>query len=299
MQVKAKIFPYPVLNHNEGLSNFSGDFALIFDYIDDDENIILQNLTFNFTSISFSQLFKEDKIKIALIIECSYTVFREIYYIDKNKKEILLKKSDFAGDVFISMYAYATCDFEFSPNDVDEDYRDIVFNIEKYDILGINDGYKFRIEHQTNEDNLISSIFSIIPNKKMEDGYYQVDIDRGTKIVICLSENDYKKYRDMHCITSLKEIFFNVILIPALCEALHKCKLLIMENNSDLDDLINTYSWLRSIIEAYNKINSTKLTVDILKEVSITDVAQNLLGKPFGTSINNLIKLTNKSLEDE
>ena len=59
--------------------------------------------------------------------------------------------------------AYATKDFVYSDDDFLDDYEGNSFNIEKYDILGIDDGFSVRINYDETKDKKVSSIFLVIP----------------------------------------------------------------------------------------------------------------------------------------
>lgn len=136
MQVKNKIFPYPVLNNNKLYSNFpDASFEIVYEADEDEFAYILKNIKFSTDSKLINDLFDNQKIDIKLVIECSDTVFRKAFNISKEPKNIRLLKNDFTEKVDISMFAVAKENFRISSNEFDEDYRDIKFEIEKYDIL--------------------------------------------------------------------------------------------------------------------------------------------------------------------
>ena len=108
MQVKGKIFPYPVINHNKNFSNFAEhDFKIVFETSEDSNAYVLKNCYFETESNLINNLYKEGKIEILLIIECSDTVYRKSFVITKSKQDFKLQKVDFTEKVDISMFAYA------------------------------------------------------------------------------------------------------------------------------------------------------------------------------------------------
>lgn len=299
MQVKNKIFPYPVINHNKINSNFTeSDFKIVFEKDEDETFYTLKNCHFETESNLINKLFDEGKIDIVLIIECSYTVYRKYFFMDKKGQDIKLLKSDFIEKVDISMFAYAKNDFTLISDEFDEDYRNVDFEIEKYDIIGVNDGFNIRFKHEEVEDNLVQSIFSITPIEDLEDGSYIVDCNMGRKIVISLSINDYKNYRIIYTVPTYKEVFFNMILVPSLIEGLWLCKNVLIDESKDIDDVGNQYLWFRSIQTAYLKLKGTELTIHDFKNSSPVALAQELLGKPLGFALKNLVNETNKTEGD-
>lgn len=295
MQVKGKIFPYPVINHNKNYSNFANsDFKIIFDSVEDSVSYILKNCHFETESKLIKDLYNEGKIDIVLIIECSDTVYRKSFQISTIGKDIVLLKVDFTEKVDISMFAYAKENFKMISDEFDEDYRDVEFDIEKYDIIGADDGFNIRFKHEKSEDNLVQSIFSIVPNESIEEGAYVVECDIGRKIAINLSITDYNNYKIIYTVPTYKEVFFNMILVPALIEGLSLCKSILEDESKDMDDVGNQYPWFRSIQSAYLKLKGIELSIQEFKNCSPVFLAQELLGKPLGSALKNLVNETNK-----
>ena len=302
MQIKDRIFPYPILNHNKSISNYQ-DIDFIFNYEPEETEaeFILKNSTFTTESKLINKLLAEGLIKIELIIECSYTVFRKAYEVSKKPKDIHLSKSDFYEKVSFSMYATATKDFKLKFDEVDEDYSNIDFEIEKYDILAANDGFTRNFIHDEKADNLAQSIFSIVINHEMnkEDSYI-VECENSKKIRIVLPEEQYKNYKIIYTVPTYTEVFFNMLLVNALIEGLSLCKIDLLTNpTDDLDDIGDKFMWFRSILNGYKKLKGIDLTVEEFKKCSLVNLAQELLGKPFGKALNKLVAETYKSMEEE
>jgi len=298
MQVKNRLFPYPVINHNKILSNFgTSDFQLLYDGEETEKAYLMKNARFYTESKLINQLFDEGKIIISCIVECSYTVYRKRFELTREGKTISLPKVDFTERVDISMFATAIEDFKFSSEEFDEDYAGIDFEIEKYDIIGANDGFNIRFKHEESEESLAASIFSIIISHDFEDGAYTVECNTGKKIVVTMSENDYKNYKVIYTIPTYKEVFFNMLLVPALIEGLTLCKSYLQEDSSrDLEDVGNQFLWFRSIVNSYKRLKGTDLTLEEIKTVSLAFFAQELLGKPLGESLSKLVQETTKTI---
>lgn len=299
MQVRSKIFPYPVINHNKAFSNFKdSDFVLTFEPAEDEYAYVLKGAKFDTDSKTINKLFDDGKVGICVIIECSETVYRNDFDVYREPKDIRLSKVDFTERVDISMFAYAKESFVLDSDELDEDYNGIKFEIDKYDILGAYDGFNVRFKHDEAEDNLVQSIFSINVNHDLEDGKYLVECNIGKKISITLSENDYKNYKIIYTVPTYMEVFFNMLLVPSLIEGLFLCKAML-EEGKDLEDAGNTYIWFRSILSAYKKLKGVELTIEDFKGMSPVSLAQDLLGKPIGESLKKLVQETNKNVEED
>lgn len=80
MQVKGKIFPYPVINYNKAFSNYNdNNFQIVFEPAEDEKSYILKNCRFESDSVLINELYSEGKIGIVLIVECSNTVYRKSF----------------------------------------------------------------------------------------------------------------------------------------------------------------------------------------------------------------------------
>lgn len=300
MQVKARIFPYPVLNNNSVFSGFKAErFNLNYEPMEDESSYTLKGLTFVTESKTINNLFKEGKIGICLIVECSDTVYRKKFELTDKSKDIILKKVDFSEKVCVSLFAYAKENFQLKSEEFDEDYQGIDFQIEKYDILAAYDGFTISFHHDESSDNVVKSIFSIIVNREIKDGPYSIDCDTNPrKIIVTLSEKDFKNYQIVYTAPNYREVFFCMLLVPALQDALNNCLNLIKHDGKDIDDICDQYLWFRSIMTAYQRLEGKELTSEELKAMPASLLAQKLLGNPLEVSMGKLVDAL-KGTEEE
>lgn len=74
MQVKGRIFPYPVLNNNPVFSGFKTEgFNLNYEAMEDESNYTLKGLTFQTESKIINELFKE---KNRNLLDCGMFLYR-------------------------------------------------------------------------------------------------------------------------------------------------------------------------------------------------------------------------------
>lgn len=300
MQVKTKIFPYPIINHNQDYSNYlNKSFDLLFEEKEDEVSYILSHCKFETNSVLMNQLYVEEKIGVIIVVECSATVYRKVFPIDQIGKDFRLNKVDFTERVDISMFAYAKEDFVLVSDEFDPDYNGIEFEIEKYDIVAANDGFNIYFKHDQSENNLVQSIFSVTQGQDTTENEYIVECDTGRKITITLSEKDYGNYKRIYTVSTYKEVFFNMILVPALIEGLSQCKNYLNDESRDLDDIGNRYIWFRSIQAAYKKLKGEDLSLQDFKTISPVTLAQRLLGRPLGAALQKLVVETDKIVGDD
>lgn len=291
MQIAKKIFPYPIINRESQYSTYNNSsFSLELEEIDSERIFYLKEVRYSTDSELLKKLIDDKKVEVALIIECSETIYRKKIILNEEGIDIPLYKSDFSGRVVYSIYAYTTQDIILETSDEFlEDYQGINYDLEKYSIIAADDGRTIYMNHEETEDNVVKSIFSVIPSLDNNDNVFHVDYETGKKITISLSENDFNNYNEMFNIDTYKELFFSVLLVPSLTEALTRCKMLVVNDEYELDDVEQAYKWFKSIIMAYEKQIGKEFTVEDVKEISPVVLAQQLLGKPLSQSLKTIL----------
>jgi len=301
MQIAKKIFPYPIINRESQYSTYNNSsFSLELEEIDSEKIFFLKNVRYSTDSELLRKLIEDKKVEVALVIECSETIYRKKVILNEEGIDIPLYKSDFSGRVVYSMYAFATQDIILETSDEFlEDYQGIDYDLEKYSIVAADDGRTIYMNHEETEENVVKSIFSVIPNLDSNDNLFNVDYETGKKITISLSENDFNNYNEMFNIDTYKELFFSVLLIPSLTEALSRCKMLVINEERELDDVEQAYNWFKSIIIAYERQIGKEFTVEDFKDISPVVLAQQLLGKPLSQSLKTILSSTRNVGDDD
>ena len=286
MRVGRKLFPYPVINNSEKISSFkNASFSLVYEDASDEENLILKNTHLVIDDMNLINLISTSKVKGALIIECSSTIFREKKEIDLENRDIIIPLSDLNDKVYISSFLYATENINgYKSENFLDDYEDYSFNIEKYDILAADDGFFKTIEYDQEEDQKNDSIFSVIKTKKIDT--MLVDISQK-KIIIKLPESEHGLYTNLRYNKTYQPLFFSMMAIPALSNVLQKFK----DQDMDIEDIADDYYWFNAILVSYEKIYGKKLTNEIFNETETLTLAQKLLNNSTLEGINKLFRL--------
>ena len=286
MRVGRKLFPYPVVNNSEKISSFKNvSFSLVYEDESDDENLVLKDAHLVIDDINLVNLMALGKVKGALIIECSATIFREKRDIDMENRDIIIPLTELNDKVYISCFLYATDNiYNYKSNNFLDDYEDYSFNIEKYDILAADDGFFKVIEYNLEEDQKNDSIFSVIKTKNIDS--MLVDVSQK-KIIIKLPEVEHGLYYNIRYNKTYQPLFFSMMAIPALSIVLQKFK----NQDMDIEDIADDYYWFNAILVSYEKITGKKLTNEMFKEMETLTLAQKLLNNSILDGINKLFYL--------
>ena len=266
MQIGNRAFPYPVLNKNKNLSGYKdcSDFELKFDVDDNgapfiqDNEVIFKNLCYTISEPSLSNYIKKGQIKGALIVECSSAVYRKKFDISEIPYDLHISTHEVNGNVIVSCYLYATEDIiDFKSSGFIDEYDGYNFDIDKFDILAVDDGYKINIELDPKEDDKVSSIFQVI--RKYEDNdVMSCDYD-DKKVYIYLPVLYFNDYENIKTKQECNNIAFSILAIPALSWSLWDIS---TREYDSIEDIIEHHSWFNAICISYEKKTGEKLTFE-------------------------------------
>ena len=280
MQIKNKLFPYPVLNSCKNDSTFeNSNYMVDYEMEESNDSIILKNVKIITDNQTIIKLIKYSKAKACLIIECPDTIYRENYSIGLEPVDIKLNKNNVVGTVFISGFIYANDNItEYSDIDFVEEYRDYSFEIDKFNVLAIDNGETLKIELNENIDKKISSILRVIENENSKETM-EIAFDKNY-ILIYIPKKEYDIYYGLKNNDNFNNIFFSILAIPALTQALLEIRNRI-NNGESIDEIEFEFNWFISIEKAFFKNNNVKLDENIILTEDVNKIAQSLLN--FGT----------------
>lgn len=283
MRIGNRLFPYPTLNNDSSISEYEADsvFKLCFDTNESGElphnskGQLLRNVYFHLTDDGLKKLYDNEQIKCGLVIESSASTYRVMHYLSPNPQTIELQNQNLKGSVNVSAYLYATEDIEGYTNPkFKSDYKPYKFDIEKYDILAIDDGFRFQVNVDPSLDNKVASIFTIVP--KVTDQRQMEYTVESNNIVIALPEEYYIRYDNIKGKADFNNMMFAMIAIPALAGALSIVKDNLSQGQ-EIDDVTEKYRWFRSVCSSYKKVCTRDLTSEEFSDLDPVVLAQIVL----------------------
>jgi hypothetical protein len=275
-----RIFPYPVLNRNEALSDYVEDsvFKLEFEV---DENgapivqngeVVFKNLHYTITDSALNTLLEQGKVKGAFIVECSASVYRSRFDISAMPCDLKVSAHEINGNVVASCYLYATDDIaDFKSAGFIPEYAGYSFDIDKFDILAVDDGFKFKIELDPTEDDKVASIFTVVKKEDNSD-IMSYDYD-SKKIIVHLPAAYYDCYDNIKTKKECNNIAFAMIAIPALAGCLED----VCSRYYSLEEILDDQAWFNAICISYKRRTGNELTFEDFEGMSKLELAQNVL----------------------
>jgi hypothetical protein len=299
MQLGKRIIPYPIINSlNNNNSYKNASYSLEFEDYEDPNNFVLKNAKINTNSEELKNMLKENILNAVVVIDCSRTIFKRIENISTDSKDIVIPLSNLKGRVEISSFVYANKSINnYSSDDFLEDYEGYSFNIEKYSFFAVDDGFTVKVEYDDSEDKKVSSIFSII--KSYNESLKCMEVyPEERKIKIVLPKKEFNYYAGLKTREIFSNIFFSIILIPALVDCLKD----LQKEEKSIESIVEQYSWFNSIKRAYKKLYSVEIDDVAFKQLNALTFSQEAINFCLISSIDDFVKIINRkneNMEDE
>lgn len=291
MHIGNRIFPYPVLNRNEALSDYipESSFMVKFDVDDDgapivqNGEVVFKNLHYTLTDASLAALIEQGKLKGAFVVECSASVYRCRFDISSTPYDLHVSAHEINGNVVVSCYLYATEDIsDFRSTGFIPEYSSYTFDIDKFDILAVDDGFKFKIDLDPSEDDKVASIFTVV---KKEDGGDIISYDyNDKKIIIYLPASFYSDYDNIKTKKECQNIAFSILAIPALACIMEE---MLSREYESIEDILDFHSWFKAICISYKRRTGAELTFEEFQSKNKLELAQLVLNSAFCNALKD------------
>ena len=287
MKVNKKYYPYPVLTS----------------YSDDIKNSLYETnikcirsgefYKFEFTSTTtnsyLSKLIEETEAVYLLHLECSTTAFRKEYSSRDNKIEFAIPIDKLKDTLEICTFIVADKDIKNYQNpDASEDYENASFSIEKGCVLAVGESSDIKIPKITDELTSKDSIFIITRSDNPKDHTMKID-SSNDRLKIILLTNDFNNYNILETDVYNRPILNSMIIVPSLIFALQELKVSLLNPSewADKKDL----KWVQTIQHKV-EMETQKNFEDFLKDCDPFEYAQELIGNPVSTGLDNLAEKT-------
>ena len=280
-----RLFPYPVLNADKSLNQFPKcSFSGVFESETNGEYLVFKGAHYVLNNNYIKNLIKKDKAECVLYVECPSTRFRKIFALDSSPQDIKIPLYQLNGQIQICSYIYAKDNIKpYSPEGVDESYGGFTdFEVEKYDVLAIDECERFRISFDVNDENLTSSIFLVVLDPNIVGDKIDV-LPTERKIKINVSPDVHSWYTAIKGSRDYKWLPFSILLTQGLMQVFEQIK---TDNKyKSLADIEHDYQWFMSVEDRFEKAFGRKLTFEEFCGEPSFEMAQELLDTPCGKAM--------------
>ncbi|MGD9901725.1 MAG: hypothetical protein AB7S44_04255 [Spirochaetales bacterium] len=288
MQIKSRLYPYPIIDRWTNLVSPTEDYQqTVFETNVETEigqtEIILKFSAEIKNNEQIKKMIEDGSLAYAFHVECPKTSFRKLYTFNKRNFEEIFDSGQLDIKVEVSPFIIATKNIEnFENNDWHNDYKEIQFFIEKGSVLGTGRQQNINITKQKDELADVPSIFSVCVHNNEIDKEMSISIN-SNNISIALPKAEFEKYQLIKKFTDYQKLGHALIVFPALVYVLEQLK----QASEDMIDEYSERGWYRSIKKAMEKRG---FNFENLKEMETYKWAQILIEYPLYDSFDQLLK---------
>ena len=219
MEIKYKLYPYPVLSSYSN-DYGTGSFDVAIDIVRDGYDLRIDFLA-TLTCKSLQDCIKQGLAKFVYHLECAQTGFRTVVQTDKVSEVYTLLNKAVNGKLQICPFIVAVDDLKgFTSPDFHEDYKGIAFDIEAGCVMAV--GKMVTVDISKDIDDLANtpSIFNISKNPDE------------------LPLSDFYSYKALSATPLALPILNSLTVIPALVYVLEELRALPIQERSENSDTL-------------------------------------------------------------
>lgn len=287
MEIKNRLFPYPVLSaENDDYVNCS--FNIKTNMTEEVTDLVL---TFDVELVNneeLSLLIRDGYADVIVHIECSSTAYRTVVGITGNKRAFRLPKSRVNNEVYLVGMIVAKKDIKgFSSANLNEDYGSEPIDFQKGSILAYRNLPKFLIAKNYEELAGDNTFFTIIKRTSLE-GAEQLPVTyelNASKIQIIVDEKTYDEYIKYHNNPLMEPITNTLLVMPAIAYMVETLR------DYGYDHPFKTLFWYQKFKKAC-KLQGIDFEQDIIdSDKSSLEIAQEMLRYPIGRAFESLSRV--------
>lgn len=279
MRLSQRAYPHPVVGNGDDVLDAA--FQAPISVTHDGVNYYL-NVEIQCSSDTIRELVEKGDANYVLHIECSNTLYRQVFEFTETSKEFLVSGENLNATVEVNAFVRARRDIaHYTVENSHPDYSDAFFAISAGEVLAVAEGITFDADIDFDALRLVSSIMQIRQHPGETDLPMGLDFD-DEKITIFLSARDFENYKILKVNQPLGATVVAVLVLPALMEAIR----MLQENASDYENL----RWCRCL---NRRIEHLRLSSG-MEPIAL---AQKLLENPIKRALMSARKLLDEGNE--
>ena len=280
---RVKIYPFPFLA--EYTKDFKKTlFALEVSYKIEKGKVLIQ-ATYNINNDEIIESINDDTLKVVLKVVCTTMGFSKTaeFHRDFNTVSLYYEPMQLDGDVNITAYLVANCDFTLENQDLSEFWINEKPVVQENNVLGESNERTITVAHIKSGSS--KSIFKFTKDMSKEDGDpYSVFLGDSEAIVFKLSKKMYYQFTIVK--SKYREFIFTSFVIPTLADILRQMidNPLAEEGPNEFNSYYSGKKWHQVICDNYNNAFDGK---DPMKgDIHPLEAAQTIIDK---YALNNVL----------
>ena len=282
MKINNLSLPHPVLGIGDDVrGSYTVDFQVKLD-----KNKISLEINQNVINRTLKTLIDAKKAVYTVEVNCYQTFYRKSFLNSDGSYTLEIPSVNLRNKVIVYFYITAVEDLlEYQIDEANEDYSGYKFGITKGDVLAYGGFATFNTPKDWQALMAVTSFMQIEEYDKLE-GSLQFVLTQD-KVVIQMSQNDYRRYNEYKGARNLYPIFHGSFVFAALLHALYNMS--FSQESADTD----WYQALEDRLKTEEKFKG----LDVRQTDHIPEIAQKLLDNPIYrelVGIKNIIETANQ-----
>jgi len=282
MEIKNRLFPYPVLCGETDDYNESSEFILE-PHIKETLHELLLEYDYLVKCNSLEKVLRKGEAEYVLHIECSTTCFRIALKSPVPHIEYRLPKSRVSGEISLVAMIVAKKDIhQYPPSELNEDYAEEIISFKKGSILAYQNLPSVYLSKKTEELANNESFFTVIKQTGLDPNEirpltFNLHSD---KIQVMVDEKTYEAFvRYQHS----KSIAMAMLVLPALV-------FMVTEVGENPDSYLR-YQWYQRIDKYYHSHGIDFANEVLRRDDNPVNIAQEMLQNPVSKAYRELYAL--------
>lgn len=290
MEIKNRLFPYPVLS-DETDDYVESSFKVSVEYSREINEIIL-SFTIELDNPGIQNMINKGAAYFGIHIECSKTAYRKFLKTSQKSLSFRISESIISGDIVLLGFIIAKDDIPYYKNSkLNEAYKNVDIKLPKAGIIAYHTMPKIRVEKNYEELKSSESLFSVVKRHNENDDIRPIEFELDSdKIRILVDEATYSAYIRYSMDDNSQNLIWSLLLFPAIVYMLEHLRYEGIEPYEET-------AWYQTIASSYTKQGYDFSEIVENSDVSITEIAQKMLRLPIGKSFENMKMISGGNFE--
>lgn len=285
MEIKAKLYPYPVLAYfSHDYSDDSSFSVTAVPEVDGFKQRII--FTAELNNEGLNKLIQEGQAEIIYHLECAQTGYRDVLHVKDKVTIYPISEDKVSGKLQVCPFVIACKNISHYTNEsFVEDLKGMSFAIEDGNVLALSKQINVKIKKKTDDLRNLPSIINVVINGDPSEDYMVVNYD-GSLINVMLPDEEWNRVDTLSKNNRLTPVFNCMIAIPAISYVLSKLQKMSAYDRQALDD--GNIIWYDCIKRSLLRNFKIDIESEDFEALDSFKMAQQLVNGPLNNALKAL-----------
>lgn len=282
MNTRNKMLPYPVLGNYDAVYPLLEDDAVVMPTPVMDDKSFSFHIELNQKNQDITTLIGEGKAEYLCEVYCKATFLRQKYTSSIPSFDFVIERKSVSGHVDFDFYVILKEDIKYTNIGFHDDYKDLIFDLEKGNILVVFPSASFNAKLVNYKMYAVGSFMKFLDSEVSE---IDIDMGREDSIYILLPHRMFKQYSET---IQANQDFDDIIISSVLYNFL---VLAITKYDEERDREKTWADALKGRVEEINETTNKNLK---LRPEDAFELANLILKQPHERLFDSLVRINEK-----